>query len=66
MMQRLFVCATIAIILGCSGNTDGKEEKAGETVFAPQIEALDKAKGVDRQIEDAAERQRQTIEEQGG
>lgn len=65
-MRRLFVCALIAVALGCSGCNGGKEEKAKENVFAPQVKALEKAKQVDRQIEDAAAKQRQAIDEQGG
>lgn len=65
MIRRLFVCAVIGIVLGCSGN-DGKEDKAKGTVFDPQIQAVGKAKQVDKQIEDSAEKQRKEIDDQGG
>jgi len=63
-MVRIYVLATlIALTLGCSGQDD---QKPKGTVFDPQIQAVKKAKSVDKTIDDAAAKQRQAIEEQGG
>ena len=62
MRLRLLVLVLMGLAVGCSGNDD---QKPKETVFDPQIQAIKKAKAVDKTIEDAAAKQRQEIDEQG-
>ncbi|MCF6224829.1 MAG: hypothetical protein L3J22_00800 [Xanthomonadales bacterium] len=41
-------------------------EKPSQRVMEEQFQALDKARGVEKSLQEAAEKQRKAIEEQGG
>ncbi|MCF6262694.1 MAG: hypothetical protein L3J24_03810 [Xanthomonadales bacterium] len=41
-------------------------EKPTQRIMEEQFQALDKARGVEKSLQDAAEKQRKAIEEQGG
>ncbi|MEE4638638.1 MAG: hypothetical protein V2J42_07870 [Wenzhouxiangella sp.] len=56
----------ILIIVLTACNSSGKEETEGSDLLAPQREAMERAEDVERVLDEAAERQRQLIEEQGG
>lgn len=55
------------VLVGCteSDNTNSTQQ-VQPNVFDAQMQVLEKAKGVEQQIEDAAAKQRQSIAEQGG
>lgn len=65
MSKILILCVLCGMALGCSGGDDAlSRDKAKENVFSAQTKVIDKAKSVDREIGDAAARQRQAIEDQ--
>jgi hypothetical protein len=51
-----------AVILTACGESDSE----GDDLLAPQREAMERAEAVEQVLDDAAERQRREIEEQGG
>lgn len=44
----------------------GEPQSEGDDLLAPQREAMERAEAVEKVLDEAAERQRRTIEEQGG
>jgi len=67
------VLAAAVLISGCSGNDDqhtsAQPESATKTqdqpkIFQDQINALDKAKGVEGTLQEGADRDRQKIDDQ--
>jgi hypothetical protein len=52
------------LLTACSDNDDSSPESKQpvKTVIDPQLKALEKAKGVEKQLLDAAEQQRKLIE----
>lgn len=61
LLIMLALCLT-----ACSGNEDSASEskQVTKTVIDPQLKALEKAKGVEQQLLDAAEQQRKQIDTQ--
>lgn len=67
MTRQLFVYVLFVLATGCSGNnSDTEEENVQSGVFQGQIEAMEKAGDVEKNMQDAAEKRRQAIEQQGG
>jgi hypothetical protein len=64
----LSIIISILFVTACSpGENEGsREESHGDHVWRAQTDTLEKAKDVDQVIQDAAERQRRALEEQGG
>ncbi|NNE37922.1 MAG: hypothetical protein HKN08_06410 [Gammaproteobacteria bacterium] len=58
MKNQLLILMLFMIMTGCSDNGS-----SSSNVFEDQVESIDKAEEVEQQILDAAERQRQQIEE---
>ncbi len=65
MTQKVLVYMLFGFALGCSGDDSATNEvEIRDSVLDAQIEAIDKARSVDQQIQDAAEKQRQAIDSQ--
>jgi hypothetical protein len=63
-LRALLCILTITIFLpACSG--DDQEKAKVDSPLDPQLEALEKAKQVDKLIQDADEKRRKQMEEQG-
>ncbi|MEE4296029.1 MAG: hypothetical protein V2J20_05370 [Wenzhouxiangella sp.] len=60
-MKYLLSAACLLVLAAC-----GNSEPDAEELLAPQLEAMERAKEVEQVLDDAAERQRRQIEEQGG
>ena len=64
--NTLITVMLLAFLVGCGKNGgDDMNEKAKESthnVWSGQIQTLDKAKGVEKTVMDAAQQQRQAIE----
>ena len=55
------------LLIACSDNDSASKDTAEKaTVFDSQINALEKAKSVDQQVQEAAENARKSIEDNGG
>jgi len=63
MKLLLIILAALSGLTACS---DRKPEDPETDLLAPQREALERAEGVEQALDEAAERQRRLIEEQGG
>ncbi len=50
------------LLLGCAGDKDGEEQGA---IPAPQLQALEKAKGMEKMLQEADEERRKEMEERG-
>jgi hypothetical protein len=63
--MSLWLPAVLAVC-GCSAGDDQASQPppVDHTVFKDQVRALDKAKGVEQTLQDAAQRQRRQIDEQ--
>lgn len=59
-----FSLLSILFLYGCTDKEPVTEQKPKETIFQGQIDALEKAKDVDRVIKAHAAQQREDIEEQ--
>lgn len=68
MMTHKYTFYVLCVFaLGCSEKDDAMhEEQLQDSVFESQIRSIDRAGEIEQQIEDAAAKQRQAIEEQGG
>jgi len=70
MVRYVVVSFLFVLMIGCSDNNDnraqkqGNEEQTRKTVIDPQLEALERAKAVEQDVLDAAEKQRKEIDEQ--
>ena len=60
ILKLLLPCALLVLVGACSRDTD---EEAGHP-WESQVEALEKAKGVEQMMQDAADAKLQTIDEQ--
>ena len=60
-MRSLMIAGLFVLLAGC-----GNSEPDAEELLAPQLEAMERAENVEQVLDDAAERQRRQIEEQGG
>ncbi|MEE9286779.1 MAG: hypothetical protein V3W33_01750 [Gammaproteobacteria bacterium] len=60
------LCLAIWLLSGCSSDTDNnnKPRSAEDHVWETQVHALEKAKGVEQTLMDAAARQRKTIDQE--
>ena len=61
--------ALMILCFGIAGCAEGEEQKRAsqsgrETVFQPQIDALDKARGVEKMLLESSEEQRKLLESQ--
>ncbi|MFW5815577.1 MAG: hypothetical protein ACOCVP_01855 [Wenzhouxiangella sp.] len=61
MKRWLSMLLMIGFLTACGG-----DETESRDLLAPQRDALERAEGVEQVIDEAAERQRRQIEEQGG
>ena len=62
---KLLLSSVIFCLISCSDNENASvETEPKKTVIDHQIQALEKAKGVEQQIMDAAEQQQKLIEAQ--
>ncbi|MBL4852595.1 MAG: hypothetical protein JKY90_10045 [Gammaproteobacteria bacterium] len=67
MIKKYFVYLLLGFLCACSDNEGvSKDTTDKATVFDSQIKALEKAKSVDQQVQDAATMSRQSIENSGG
>jgi len=67
MTRLLLVGAFSVFFLSCSeNNSKTPDGQTTERIFDTQIDSLDKAKEVEKSIQDAVEKQRRRIEEQEG
>jgi len=71
MMGRIEMKYVVYVLFGlvcaCTDNGSVSTNATGKaTVLDSQINALEKAKAVDQQVQDAVEKARKTIEESGG
>lgn len=74
-MRACLLCCVIALA-GCTApappasdsqpSVDGGAEPKPSTVLDPQLQALDKARAVEKQVDEAAQAQRKAIEDAGG
>jgi hypothetical protein len=66
VMKILAVMLMANLLAGCSGGDEPVPAQKGtvseDNVFKPQVDALNKAKGVEQLIQDSAEQQRQDVE----
>lgn len=60
-MKSLLSTVCLLLLAAC-----GNSEPDAEELLAPQLEAMERAEDVERVLDEAAERQRRQIEEQGG
>lgn len=60
--HRLMLAALLIAMSGCSGG--GDEQKGGDAAWKAETGVLDKARQVERTIQQDAERQRSAIEQQ--
>ena len=63
-MSRLLILLTVCSSLVMTGCGDGQPQR--EHVWKEQTDTIDKAKDTEQMIKDAAARQRQALESQGG
>ena len=64
MIRKYLIYMLFGFALGCSENgSRASEAHDQDGVFDAQFEAIDKAKSVEQQIQDAAAKQRQAIED---
>lgn len=66
MKKRLWMLATLWISMsGCSGGDEkvAVQQPKEDHLFQVQADALEKAKGVEKMLQDAADAQRRSIEE---
>ena len=62
VLTRPWFCAVLcALISGCSGN-DQSQETRGDHVWKAQTDALEKAKQIEQQLQDAAQKRRERME----
>ena len=61
MIKRYLIFLLFLILSGCSDSDNSKQQ---ETVFDTQTDAMEKAKEVEKQMEDAAAKQFDAIREQ--
>jgi len=65
--MKYFIYVLFGFLIACSDNSEISQETMDKaTVFDSQIKALEKAKSVDQQVQDAATMSRQSIENSGG
>jgi len=64
-MKTILISVLLALVAatGCSGDSD---EEADAGLIEPQLEAMERAEGVEQDISEAARRQQEVIDEQGG
>ncbi len=62
-MKPLLLLASLTLLLSACGNEQQAPSEPQGTVIDAQIEALNKAKAVEQQMQDAAEAQRKAIEQ---
>ena len=63
-MKHLLTIFLIVLLSACSDNSSTSDNKSNKTVIDSQIRALEKAKGVEEQVLDAAQQQRAVIDNQ--
>jgi hypothetical protein len=62
LILKMAAALTLVSVIGC--NQDDKQAKPSDTgVLKTQLETLDQAKQVEQVVQDAAEQQRQKVEE---
>lgn len=62
LILKMAAALTLVSVIGC--NQDDKQAKPADTgVLKTQLETLDQAKQVEQVLQDAAEQQRQKVEE---
>jgi len=61
MKKIAFLLALAALLTACN-----EPASDGDDLLAPQREAMERAEAVEQVLDEAAERQRREIEEQGG
>ena len=66
MARDLLVTIILTLMLGACSRSGQDAQGKQDNVWQTQIDAVDKAKGVERQELDQFERQRRMLEEQGG
>ena len=65
MILRHMSLALLALLIGCAGeDSDENRTQLQDDVLNNQLQALEQAESVNQQIQDAAARQRQLIDEQ--
>lgn len=62
MFRMVMLISCLIVLFSCSDNSTSTENK--KTVIDHQIKALEKAKGVEAQIFDSAQQQREIIDNQ--
>ncbi|MBL4607041.1 MAG: hypothetical protein JKY01_04345 [Pseudomonadales bacterium] len=66
ILKLLVPIAVATLLIGCGKNNDNKVEKEERPViFEKQLDALEKAKGVETVIMEAEEKRRKEIDENG-
>lgn len=68
MVRFVYILTVLVLCLPACSNNDDTSSSAKEskkTFIDPQLKALDKAKGVEQQLLDAAQQQRKLIDAQG-
>jgi hypothetical protein len=72
MYRPLLIAACVGVLGACSGGTpteaavESTPSAPQPTVFDDQLKALEKAKAVEQQLQEAKEKADQAIEDQGG
>ncbi|HMA98117.1 MAG TPA: hypothetical protein VKO38_01535 [Wenzhouxiangella sp.] len=61
-MNKILTALAVTVLLTACG----EPESEGDDLLAPQREAMERAEAVEQVLDEAAERQRREIEEQGG
>ena len=59
MLAKIFLAMLVTLLLGCG---DRDDEPLKETVFDAQIDALDKAKAVEQDLQESFDKQREALE----
>jgi hypothetical protein len=62
--QFAIIIFFLALLAGCGDSKPPEKTVPAKTVFDAQLEALKKARAVEQQLQDAAQRQRENVERQ--
>jgi hypothetical protein len=74
-MRTALILAGLAMLTGCSGGRSGEEAPApqahaapvrGKTVLDDQLKALEKARGVEKQLQDEKAKRDRELDDAGG
>ena len=61
---RAILCGSLLLVVACSSNDDDDYQPASDHAWKTQTEALDKARNVEKLLQDAAEEKRRAMEQQ--